>query len=74
MLTHDQLVALLRQQAKEAGSQKILAIRWGISQQYLTDVLKGRRMPGPKILKMLGLEPVIMYKKIYRTNSAGESK
>lgn len=70
MLTHDQLVSLLKQQVKDAGSQKQFAFRWGISQQYLTDVLKGRRMPGPKILKMLGYESMVVYKKIYRTGAS----
>ena len=73
MLTHDQLVSLLKQQIKEAGSQKILAHRMGISQQFLTDVLKGRRMPGAKILRMLGYESMIMYKKIYQTGNEADN-
>ncbi len=74
MLDHAQLIALLKQQAKDAGSQKQLAFKWGISQQYLSDVMDGRRMPGKKILDALGYEPVVVYKKIYRTASSnGES-
>jgi hypothetical protein len=69
MLTQNQLIRLLKQQAREAGSQKILAIKWGISQQNLSDVIKGRTIPGPKILKMLGYESVVMFKKIYRSNA-----
>ena len=67
MLDHDQLVALMKQETRNAGSQKTLAMKWGISQQQLSDVLNRRRMPGPRILRMLGFEPVTMYKKIYRT-------
>ena len=38
-----------------AGTQKELARKWRISPQYLSDVLAGRRKPGPKILRRLGL-------------------
>jgi len=68
MLNHDQLLSLLKQCVRDAGSQKTFAIQHGISQQYLTDVLKKRRMPGAKILQVLGYESVIVYKKIYQTN------
>ena len=72
MLDQTQLIALLKQQIKDAGSQKTLAHRWGISQQYLTDVLKRRRMPNRKILDALGYESVVMYKKIYHTEDKPE--
>jgi transcriptional regulator with XRE-family HTH domain len=35
----------------------------GVSSQYLSDVLHGRREPGPKILNALGLERVVTYRK-----------
>jgi len=37
-------------------TQKQMARDWRISPQYLSDLLKGRRKPGPKILKRLGLK------------------
>ena len=74
MLNRDQLISLLKQEVRNCRSQKVLAMKWGISQQQLSDVLKRRRMPGPKILKMLGFEPVIMYKKTYKTGAGAESK
>ena len=33
----------------------------GISTTYLSDVMCGRRKPGPKILKALGLKRIISY-------------
>ena len=35
----------------------------GVSQQYVNDVLKGRREPGESILKALGLERVVSYRR-----------
>lgn len=43
------------------GTQKGAAQFLGISQQYLTDLLKGRRDPGSKILDKLGLESTVIY-------------
>ena len=46
------------------GSQKAVAKHLGVSEMYLCDVLKYRREPGEKILKPLGYEKVIRYRKI----------
>jgi transcriptional regulator with XRE-family HTH domain len=46
---------------KERGTQKAAAEFLGVSQQYLTDLLKGRRDPGEKILSKLGLEASVIY-------------
>ena len=50
--------------AKKAGSQKALAQEWGISEQYLSDILKGRREPGNKVLGQLGLVKMLVYREI----------
>lgn len=57
-LTQGQVVALIREKIEEAGSLRQLAIKWGISAPYLSDVVNGRRAPGPKITKHLGLKGV----------------
>lgn len=44
-----------------AGSQKAFAERHDISEQYLCDVLKGRREPGKKILDAVGFQRVVIY-------------
>lgn len=51
----------LRREIVRNGNQKRTAEALGISQQFLTDVLKGRRSPGPKLLKAMGLERKIEY-------------
>ena len=40
----------------EAGSQRNLAKKLGISPMFVCDVLKGRRDPGEKMLKAMGYE------------------
>lgn len=49
---------------RAAGSQKALAKEAGISEQYLSDVMQGRRDIGDKILKWFGMERVVYYRRI----------
>lgn len=51
----------LRKACKALGSQKAFAARHGLSDAYVSDVLKGRREPGDCILRALGLRKVITY-------------
>jgi transcriptional regulator with XRE-family HTH domain len=62
--THDELIHLLQNLVKVAGSQKALADELRISPQYLGDVLRGRREPGEAILSRLGLEKRIYYVRV----------
>jgi hypothetical protein len=43
------------------GTAVGLARKWGISTQYLSDVRRRRREPGPSILKGLGLYAETIY-------------
>lgn len=52
---------LLRDACDKAGDQKSFSEKTGISQQYISDVLKGKREPGQAILTALGLERVVSY-------------
>ena len=54
----------LRQSANQRGSQRALAKELGVSEAYLSDVINGRRDPGRKILKALGLERVVAYRPV----------
>lgn len=47
-----------------AGNQKAAAKRLGVSEQYLCDVLKGRREPGKKLLNALGYRRVVVYESV----------
>lgn len=55
-------ITLLRQRLSNK-SQRDLAKELDVSPQYLNDVLNERREPGESILKPLGLERVISYRK-----------
>jgi len=74
MLTHDELIKLLRQRAKEMGSQKVLAIQMHVSEQYLSDVIHGKRMPNGQMLEVLGLELVQCYKRIRGVGSKDQDQ
>ena len=53
-MTETQVVDLLRIRL-EGKTQTALASDAGVTVQYMHDVLKGRRAPGPAILKFLGI-------------------
>lgn len=55
-MTHSRIKDEIRNVLLSYPTQKALAREWRISPQYLSDVLLGRRKPGPKILKRLGLK------------------
>lgn len=54
MRTHDSLLMEIRQFVINTGSQKVAADQIGVAQQYLCDVLKGRRFIGNKIARHFG--------------------
>ena len=54
-------------------TQKALADDLGLSKQYLCDVLRGRREPGPKILSALKLERVVTYRRKTNGYLSGEA-
>lgn len=64
-VTEEQLITrfaiLVEDYRRQGETQKDIAARIGISEQYLCDILRGRRMMGPKVLTWLGVERVVMY-------------
>ena len=54
-MTREQIVEQLRKLCIQHKSQKAVATFLGISDPYLSDILAGKRAPGPKVLKALGL-------------------
>lgn len=62
MLTEQEVVARLRAAIDTAGSQAAFARRHGISNQYVSDALRGRRELGQKILEAIGVERVVSYR------------
>ncbi len=60
-MNEDGFLARLQREVERYGNQKRTAEALGISEQFLTDVLKGRRGPGDKLLKALGLKKRVEY-------------
>ena len=58
------VVALLLRKTTEVGSPRKWALGHSILPQYVSDVLRGRRDPGPQILAALGLEKVVTYRRV----------
>lgn len=58
-MTEDQVRALIERLILEAGSLRALARRWKITPAYLSDLRRGRRAPGPHVLRPLGLKRVV---------------
>lgn len=56
----DELNEMLR--PENGWTQKSLAEKFGISPQYLGDILHGNRFPGKKLLDAMGIERVVIYK------------
>jgi transcriptional regulator with XRE-family HTH domain len=55
-MTEIQFLAYLARQVKLAGSQRELADQLGITQAYLSQVLRGKRKASPRLLTALGLK------------------
>jgi hypothetical protein len=63
-MTLDQVLVLLRRECDKADGQAAWAKRHGISAAYVSDVLNRRREPGEGILRPLGLEKAVTYRRI----------
>jgi len=59
----ERISELLAAECIKAGSQIAWAKAHGVSGAYVSDVLAGRRDPGEAVLKALGLERVVIYRK-----------
>lgn len=63
-MTKDQALAVVQREIEKAGNQKAFAEKHGISQAFLSDMLKGKRALSPKVLGPVGLEMVEVYRKV----------
>lgn len=63
MMTEDDVRQMVRDDMLIAGctTQQEWALKNGISQQYLSDFMTGRKAPGPSILRALMLKRVVTY-------------
>lgn len=69
-LTPQEVVSILKQEAVEAGSQRALADKIGISAPYMNDILFEKRYPSHKVLKHYGLRKVVMFEVV----AAGDAR
>lgn len=60
-ITLDEMIGKIRELSAITGSQLSLAERMGVSAQFLSDIVTGRRLPGPKIFDFFGVEKVVEY-------------
>lgn len=62
-MTEAEVIDLIRAKVKADGSMRAYARETGVAVSYVSDLLNGRRAPGPKILGPLGLvrEKVVRY-------------
>lgn len=57
-LTQEDLRARLNRVVDECKNQKEAALRLGVSQQYLCDILYGRRPIGGRLLQSIGVREI----------------
>ena len=60
-LTQEEFLSRIREDVETEGSQKALAAKLEVSETYLSDVLRGRRAAGNKILARYNLRAVTSY-------------
>lgn len=60
-LSEEEFLNLIRGDVQAEGSQKALAAKLDVSEAYLSDVLRGRRSAGDKILSRYRLRAVTNY-------------
>lgn len=61
MITEIQVQQMLRMEIALCGSAGKWALKKDVSSAYISDVLRGRRDPGDKILRALGLRKIVGY-------------
>jgi transcriptional regulator with XRE-family HTH domain len=59
----DWIVTALNERCRGRGAQKKFAEDAGVSEQYVSDVRKGRREPDDSILQPLGFERVTLFRR-----------
>ena len=62
-MTKESLIRELQKRVKAEGSAYKAAAALNSAPSHLSDVISGRREPGPKLLTALGLESVTIYRK-----------
>jgi transcriptional regulator with XRE-family HTH domain len=61
LMDSNDVVLALCELVDAEGSQQAFADSIGVSQSHLSDVMRGRREPGAKILRAMGLRRISRY-------------
>ena len=70
-MTHAEVLVKLRRRVKRCGSQSKAAAAIGVSPVFLSYVLRGMRMPGPRVLRFLGMQRKVRRDVNYVRNGGG---
>lgn len=57
-MTREEVTIMLKAKIDKVGSVPKFSSKFDLSDPYIRNVLSGRTPPGPKICKILGIEPV----------------
>lgn len=60
-LTAEDVIARIKRMVESFPTAKDFAITYGLSEPYVHDLVNGRRLPGKKALKALGLKKVVYF-------------
>ena len=60
----DAFLSWLNNEIKANGTQKVTAEKFGLSPQFLNDILQRHRKPGEMTLAMMGWRRVVRYEKV----------
>jgi hypothetical protein len=72
-VSESEVIDLVWSKVAEAGSMRALARKWGVTPSYVSDLLGGRRSPGPMILNPLGLKRIDIVDYLPKSNKSRKS-
>jgi predicted transcriptional regulator len=58
MMTESDVAKIVEHEIERAGSVRALGREWGVSPCMISDLRNGRRGPGPKVLRQLGMKKI----------------
>ena len=65
-LTQPELLRVIRKEIARLGSQRLFARAAGVSDAYISDLLRGRRNCGPSLLQHLQYRVEVRYVRVER--------
>jgi hypothetical protein len=64
LITHEALIAILREQIHHRGGSTLYARRLGVSCAFVSAILTGNKNASGRVLRDLGYERVIAFRKV----------